>query len=96
MTDREALKIAFSALVEIDRQKPYPIAKHAIKCITAAFSTIQEIDAVLENERKEAAEHYLKLIRDCVATEREACAKSCQDEGKIRLAETIRARIKNT
>lgn len=68
MTDREALKIAFNALVEIDRQTPYPIAKHAIKCINAAFNTIQEIDAVLENERKEAAEYYLSLIREAGKT----------------------------
>lgn len=95
MTDREALKIAFKALKSIDAETPYPIAKHAIKCINAAFNTIQEIDAVLENERKEAAEHYLGLIRDCVAKEREACAKLCEDEHKIRLAETIRARSKN-
>lgn len=97
MTDREALKIAFNALVEIDRQTPYPIAKHAIKCINAAFNTIQEIDAVLENERKEAAEHYLKLIRDCVATEREACAKLCEemyeeDTNAWGCAEAIRGR----
>lgn len=102
MTDREALKIAFNALVEIDRQTPYPIAKHAIKCINAAFNTIQEIDAVLENERKEAAEHYLGLIRDCIETEREACAKVAESEPKVwrtdapapqqRIAAAIRAR----
>ena len=39
MTDREALQIAFNALVEIDRETPYPIAKHAIKCINVAFNT---------------------------------------------------------
>lgn len=36
-------------------------------------------ELILEQERKEAAEHYLKLIRDCVATEREACAKLCEE-----------------
>ena len=35
-------------------------------------------ELILEQERKEAAKHYLKLIRDCVATEREACAKLCE------------------
>jgi hypothetical protein len=39
MTDREALKIAFNALTSIDAETPYPIAKHAIKCINAAFNT---------------------------------------------------------
>lgn len=39
MTDREALQIAFNALVAIDRETPYPIAKHAIKCINAVFNT---------------------------------------------------------
>jgi hypothetical protein len=42
MTDREALKIAFNALKSIDAEAPYPIAKHAIKCINAAFSTEHE------------------------------------------------------
>ena len=39
MTDREALQIAFNALAAIDRETPYPIAKHAIKCINAVFNT---------------------------------------------------------
>ena len=39
MTRDEALQIAFNALVEIDRQTPYPLAKHAIKCINAVFNT---------------------------------------------------------
>lgn len=39
MTDREALQIAFNALVAIDRETPYPIAKHAIMCINAVFNT---------------------------------------------------------
>jgi hypothetical protein len=33
-------------------------------------------------------------LHDAVLEEREACAKLCEDEGKIRLAETIRARGK--
>ena len=34
-------------------------------------------DLFLEAERKEAAEHYLKIMRDAVKIEREACAKLC-------------------
>lgn len=33
-------------------------------------------------------------LHDAVLDEREACAKLCEDEGKIRLAETIRSRGK--
>ena len=33
-------------------------------------------------------------LHDAVMEEREACAKLCENEGKIRLAETIRARGK--
>lgn len=33
-------------------------------------------------------------LHDAVLEEREACAKLCENEGKIRLAETIRARSK--
>lgn len=33
-------------------------------------------------------------LHDAVLDEREACAKLCENEGKIRLAETIRARSK--
>jgi hypothetical protein len=33
-------------------------------------------------------------LHDAVLEEREACAKLCENEGKIRLAETIRARGK--
>lgn len=45
MTYHEALQIAFNALVEIDRQTPYPIAKHAamvIKSVLEAPSKEQE------------------------------------------------------
>lgn len=37
-------------------------------------------ELILEQERKEAAEHYLKLIRDCVATEREKILQELKDE----------------
>jgi hypothetical protein len=33
-------------------------------------------------------------LHDAVLDEREACAKLCENEGKIRLAETIRGRTK--
>ena len=33
-------------------------------------------------------------LHDAVLEERQACAKLCENEGKIRLAETIRARGK--
>ena len=48
-------------------------------------------ELILEQERKEAAEHYLKLIRDCVLTEREACAKLVEEVGR-QTAAAIRAR----
>jgi len=38
MTERRAMQIAYNALVEIDKQTPYPIAKHAIKCLNEAFN----------------------------------------------------------
>ena len=38
MTERKAMQIAYNALVEIDKQTPYPIAKHAIKCLNEAFN----------------------------------------------------------
>ena len=55
-------------------------------------------ELILEQERKEAAEHYLELIRDCVLTEREACAKVCENlayrsqPGATVCAAAIRAR----
>ena len=60
---------------------------------------IRFINTILEQERKEAAEHYLKLIRDCVATEREQCAQVCEemyeeDTNAWGCAEAIRARGK--
>ena len=53
MTDKEALQIAYNALVEIDRQTPYPIAKHAIQVINKAFNTQDySLDAILERVNK--------------------------------------------
>ncbi len=43
--------------------------------------------------RAEHLERFAELVEAAaVAREREACAKLCEDEHKIRLAETIRAR----
>ena len=42
ITEREALRIAFNALVEIDRQTPYPLAKHAIKVINSVLNVPQQ------------------------------------------------------
>ena len=51
-------------------------------------------ELILEQERKEAAEHYLGLIRDCIETEREACAKVCDEHLLLgnKCAAAIRAR----
>lgn len=54
VTDRQALQVAYNALVEIDRQTPYPIAKHAIQIINKAFNTPQDytLDAILNRVNK--------------------------------------------
>ena len=67
---------------------------HPMNPLSVYFSELKRFaELILEQERKEAAEHYLKLIRDCVATEREACAKIV-DENLFLLvaAAAIRAR----
>jgi hypothetical protein len=38
VTERQALQIAYNALVEIDRQTPYPIAKHAVMVINSVLN----------------------------------------------------------
>jgi hypothetical protein len=38
ITEREALKIAYNALVEIDRETPYPLAKHAAMVINSVLN----------------------------------------------------------
>lgn len=45
MTDKEALQIAYNALVEIDRQTPYPIAKHAAMVVKSVLeSQIKDLE----------------------------------------------------
>lgn len=65
MTDKEALQIAYNALVEIDKQTPYPIAKHAIQVINKAFNTAQDIESAILAEREACA----KLCESPIATE---------------------------
>lgn len=50
VTGREALQVAYNALVEIDRQTPYPIAKTAIQTINKALNNQEDrtLDAILE------------------------------------------------
>ena len=38
VTEREALKIAYNALIEIDKETPYPLAKHAAMVINSVLS----------------------------------------------------------
>jgi hypothetical protein len=45
VTERDALKIAYNALIEIDKETPYPLAKHAamvIKSVLEATNKEQE------------------------------------------------------
>jgi hypothetical protein len=46
----------------------------------------------IKNPTYYIAKHSDEDLRAAVLAEREACAKLCEDEHKIRLAETIRAR----
>ena len=41
-TQRMALQIAYNALSAIDRQTPYPIAKHALMCINGVLSSPEQ------------------------------------------------------
>ena len=38
VTEREALRIAYNALIEIDKETPYPLAKHAAMVINSVLS----------------------------------------------------------
>jgi hypothetical protein len=38
VTEREALRIAYNALIEIDKETPYPLAKHAAMVINGVLS----------------------------------------------------------
>lgn len=37
VTERDALKIAYNALIEIDKETPYPLAKHAAMVIKSVL-----------------------------------------------------------
>jgi hypothetical protein len=38
VTEREALRIAYNALIEIDKETPYPLAKHAAMVINSVLN----------------------------------------------------------
>ena len=50
---------------------------------------------VIKMPKRYIAKHSDEDLQAAVLAEREACAKLCEDEYKIRLAETIRARSKH-
>jgi hypothetical protein len=60
--------------------------------------TKTDFDNAIEEINETAAKKILelervdKVVQAAVLAEREACAKLCEDEYKLRLAETIRAR----
>jgi hypothetical protein len=62
--------------------------------------TKTDFDNAIEEINETAAKKILefervdKVVQAAVLAEREACARLCEDEYKIRLAETIRARGK--
>jgi hypothetical protein len=41
VTEREALRIAYNALIEIDKETPYPLAKHAAMVINSVLNVSQ-------------------------------------------------------
>ena len=49
-------------------------------------------ELVRDDERSVCAKHYLVIVEQIRKDESEACAALCYAEGKVRLAETIRAR----
>jgi hypothetical protein len=42
VTERDALKIAYNALIEIDKETPYPLAKHAAMVIKSVLNKDDE------------------------------------------------------
>jgi hypothetical protein len=47
VTEREALRIAYNALIEIDKQTPYPLAKHAVMVINSVLNApALQLDAI--------------------------------------------------
>jgi hypothetical protein len=70
-----------------------------------AWDELERKQAIKISLKKLTKEEIIKNLFDCIRNleyrlhdavleEREACANLCEDEGKIRLAETIRARGK--
>ena len=53
------------------------------------MNTEEIFQQVMNENCKDPLHRFAELVRQ---DEREACAKLCEDEHKIRLAETIRAR----
>ena len=77
VTEREALRIAYNALIEIDKETPYPLAKHAAMVINSVLRiSATDWEAI-------AADQALTIatLRQDVLDEREACAKLCESEG---------------
>jgi hypothetical protein len=51
VTEREALKIAYNALIEIDKETPYPLAKHAAMVVNAVLSVpAQDWEAIAADQ----------------------------------------------
>jgi hypothetical protein len=47
VTEREALRIAYNALIEIDKETPYPLAKHAAMVINSVLDAPAfQLDAI--------------------------------------------------
>jgi hypothetical protein len=47
VTERDALKIAYNALIEIDKETPYPLAKHAAMVINSVLNApALQLDAI--------------------------------------------------
>ena len=66
------------------------IERRQVKKIAPSKLTKEEIITNLFN----CIRNLEYRLHDVVLEEREACAKLCENEGKIRLAETIRGRTK--
>jgi hypothetical protein len=51
VTEREALRIAYKALIEIDKETPYPLAKHAAMVINSVLSvSATDWEAIAANQ----------------------------------------------
>ena len=60
VTERDALKIAYNALIEIDKETPYPLAKHAAMVVKSVLEApAQDWEAVAADQAMTIA-----LLRD--------------------------------